>query len=149
MSLPLAAAKPPSGAEGFPAARALFAVSGPRLLAVVGPDCRVGRRARGVATRIVMFSLNGHRTGLVRRLSRRPFAVALAGATIALLDSTDTGMPTVTVLRPHAKALTERAGGTQGRQITPDIQVGAVSSFFRPQANRTAGVDPNGRPPPM
>lgn len=142
--LPLAAAKPPPVAEGFPAARALFAISGPRLLAVVGPDCRVGRRTRGAATRVVMFGLNGRRTGLVRRLSRRPLAVALAGATVALLNSTDTGVPTVTVLRPRAKTLTERAGGTQGRQITPDIQVNkagnglATALAWRPPPGRVA-----------
>jgi hypothetical protein len=135
--LPLAAAKPPSGAEGFPAERALFAVSGPRLLAVVGPDCRVARRDRGVTTRIVMFSSNGHRTGLVRRLSRRPLAVALAGATVALLDWTDTGVPTVTVLAPHAKALTERARGAQGRQITPEIQVDRAGDVLATALART------------
>jgi hypothetical protein len=135
--LPLAAAKPPSGAEGFPAARALFAVSGPRLFAVVGPDCRVGRRDRGAATRIVMFGLNGHRTGLVRRLSRRPLSVALDGATGALLDSTDTGTPTVTVFRPHVKALTEPASGTQGRQITPEIQIDKAGNVLTTALART------------
>jgi hypothetical protein len=135
--LPLAAAKSPSAAEGFPAARALFAVSGSRLLAVVSPDCRVGRRDRGAATRMVMFGLNGHRTGFVRRLSRRPLAVALAGATVALLDSIDTGVTTVTVLRPHAKALTERAGGTQGWQITPDVQVDKAGNVLATALART------------
>jgi hypothetical protein len=135
--LPLAAAEPPSAAEGLPAARALFAVSGPQLLAVVGPGCRLGRRDRGAATRVVMVGLNGHRTGLVRRISRRPLAVALAGATVALLDSVDTGVTTVTVLRPHAKALTERTGGTQGWQITPDIQVDKAGNALATALIRT------------
>jgi hypothetical protein len=84
-----------------------------------------------------MLSLNGHRTGLVRRLSRRPLAVALDGATVALLDSADTGMPAVTVLRPRARALTERAGGTQDRQITPDIQVDKAGNVLATALART------------
>jgi hypothetical protein len=122
--LPLAAAKPPYAAEGFPAARALFAISGPHLLVVVGPGCQAGRRDRGAATRVVMFGLHGRRTELVRRLSHRPLAVSLAGGTVALFDSTtNPGVGTFTVLRPHTPPLAEHAAGTQGQQIAPAIEV--------------------------
>ncbi len=122
--LPLAAAQPPSAADGFPAARALFAVSGPHLLIVVGTACQAGRRDHGAATRMVIFGLNGRRTERVRRLSHRPLAVSLAGGTVALFDSiTNTGVGTFTVLRPRAPALTEHATGTQGPQLTTDVQV--------------------------
>ena len=130
--LPLTAAKPPQAFKGgsLPAAHALFAISGLRLLVVVGPGCTIGPRDRGAATRVVTFDMHGRHVELVRRLSRRPLAVALAGSTIALFDSiTSRGAATITILRPRARAIAGRTVSTRTwpitsrRIITTNVQI--------------------------
>jgi hypothetical protein len=119
--LPLPASKPPGALKGrpLPVAHALFAISGSRLLVVVGPNCPVGPRDRRAATRVALFDMYGRRVGLVRRLARWPLAVALAGNTIALFDSiTSQGMATTTVLRPSARTITGRTVSTRMWPIT-------------------------------
>jgi len=130
--LPLTAAKPPQAFKGgsLPAAHALFAISGPRLLVVVGPDCTISPRDHGAATRVVTLDMHGRHVELVRRLSRRPLAVALAGSTVALFDSiTSQGVATITILRPRATAIAGRTVSTRTwpivdkRIITTSVQI--------------------------
>lgn len=130
--LPLTAAKPPQAFKGgsLPAAHALFAISGSRLLVVVGPDCTIGPRDHGAATRVMTLHVRGLQVELARPLSRRPLAVALAGSTVALFDSiTSRGAATMTILRPRARAIAGRTVSTRTwpiadkRILTTNVQI--------------------------
>jgi hypothetical protein len=128
--LPLPAAKPPSAEKGSPRTP-LFGISGERLFLVVGSSCAVGQGA-GAGIRLVMFDARGRYLGLRRKLSRRPYALAVAGGTIALFDAiVGEGVVTLTVLSgrggsARARTVTRRTlGGSRGqpRFTATEVQV--------------------------
>ena len=146
--LPLTAAKPPQAFKGgsLLAAHALFAISGSRLLIVVGPACTIGPRDHGAATRVMTLHVRGRQVELVRRLSRRPLAVALAGSTVALFDSiTSRGVATITVLRPRARAIAGRTVSMRTwpivdkRIITTNVQIDDAGDVLATNLSRGPG----------